>query len=219
MRRSPNFGERRNCVSPDMVVLHYTAMGSAKEAIERLCDPEFEVSAHYLIASDGQITQMVDDDKRAWHAGAGQWGDVKDVNSHSIGIELDNTGQTPFAAQQMDALEDLLSGILERHTIDPKRVIGHSDMAPARKIDPGARFDWARLARQGLSIAPKAAAPCAPNKELFTQCLTVFGYQAETDFEPLLSAFRDRFRPRACGPLDESDMALAQDLAARFPYS
>jgi N-acetylmuramoyl-L-alanine amidase len=216
-RRSPNFGERRGEARVDMVVVHYTAMTCAEDALERLCDPQFEVSAHYLIAQNGEVFQMVDESKRAWHAGAGQWGHITDVNSHSIGIELDNTGASPFCAPQMNALELLLAGILDRYDIPPERVIGHSDMAPSRKIDPGARFDWQRLARQGLSvwpkITPKLTPPSAPSQAQFTAVLGAFGYPASAEFTSLLSAFRDRFRPHHTGPLDEVDMALAQGLA------
>ena len=120
---------------------------------ERLCDPEAEVSAHYVIAQDGALTQLVDEADRAWHAGAGQWGWVTDVNSHSIGIELDNSGRDmPFPEGQMRCLERLLVSILDRHKIPAERVIGHSDMAPGRKQDPGPCFDWKRLAEKGLSV-------------------------------------------------------------------
>lgn len=201
---------------PDMVVLHYTAMGTAEEALVRLCDPEIEVSAHYLISEQGAVTQMVAEEMRAWHAGAGQWGAVSDVNSRSIGIELANTGLTPFAAAQMEALEALLRDILMRWSISPERVIGHSDMAPDRKIDPGVRFDWKRLALSGLAIFPEAKAPLAVDEAGFVQDLRAFGY-ADFPVETLLTAFRARFRPGHEGPLDGADMALARDLAMRFP--
>jgi N-acetylmuramoyl-L-alanine amidase len=215
---SPNFGVRKGGAVPDLVVIHYTAMRSADEALARLCDPAFEVSAHYLIDCRGKIVRMVDESDRAWHAGAGQWGDVVDVNSRSIGIELANSGSGPFAAAQMDALEDLLRDIIKRRTIAPERVIGHSDMAPSRKIDPGPRFDWRRLALQGLSIWPKSKQGVSPNPQAFVQALATFGYSVETcTFASALSAFRDRFRPRHSGPLDNVDMAMAIDIAARFP--
>jgi len=157
-RPSPNFTERRGVDRPDMVVLHYTGMGSAEAAIERLCDPGPEVSAHYLIAEDGAVTRMVAEEMRAWHAGASRWGGIRDVNSHSIGIELANPGHhlgyPPFPEPQMAALEDLLTGILNRWNIAPERVVGHEHVAPGRKIDPGEKFDWRRLARQGLAAWP-----------------------------------------------------------------
>ncbi len=213
---SPNFGERRDGARPDLVVIHYTAMATAEAALERLCSSEHEVSAHYLICEQGQVFRLVEEDMRAWHAGAGQWGDVTDVNSRSIGIELANTGLAPFAAAQMDALERLLADILARHAIPPERVIGHSDMAPLRKIDPGPRFDWKRLALQGLSVFPTDIEAIEPNEVRFVQDLQAFGYP-ETPLEALLPAFRSRFRPHHHAPLDGCDMALARDLATRFP--
>ena len=156
---SPNFTERRGGVTaPDMVVLHYTGMESAEAGLARLCDPEPEVSAHYLIAEDGRIWRLVAEEMRAWHAGVSSWGAVTDVNSHSIGIELANPGHElgypPFTEPQMTALECLLSKILHRWEIAPERVVGHEHVAPGRKIDPGEKFDWQRLARQGLAGWP-----------------------------------------------------------------
>ena len=213
---SPNFGARRGGVLPDLIVIHYTAMATAQAALERLCDPVAEVSAHYLIDSDGTQFQLVDEAMRAWHAGAGAWGDVRDVNSRSIGIELANDGRTPFSEPQMAALERLLAGIMARWSIGPERVIGHSDMAPERKFDPGARFDWRRLARAGLSVWPGKAGVGD-----FIADAVAFGYQ-RPDMEggaedALLNAVRLRFRPWANGPLDDEDRAIVHDLARRFP--
>ncbi|WP_386683326.1 N-acetylmuramoyl-L-alanine amidase [Loktanella sp. R86503] len=199
-----------------MVVIHYTAMTSAAAACDTLCNPDTEVSAHYLIEEGGTVHRLVPEDMRAWHAGAGRWGAVTDVNSRSIGIELANPGNCPFAAAQMDALCDLLAGIMDRWSIRPARIIGHSDMAPGRKIDPGARFDWQRLARLGLSIWP-APHGDAPDAAGFRPLMQRFGYTADVPDDVLLSAFRLRFRPRATGPLCAADMALIADLAHRFP--
>ncbi len=205
MHPSPNFGDRRG-KRVDLIVLHYTAMASAAEALARLCDPGPEVSAHYLIDRDGTVFHLVDEAMRAWHAGAGEWGGEGDVNSRSIGIELQNTGSEPFAEPQMAALEALLSDLLGRHALSPKAVIGHSDMAPDRKGDPGARFDWRRLALQGLTVWPVPAEPGDLQADL-----RAFGYpDAPTD--TLLTAFRLRFRPWGEGPLDDTDRALAAGL-------
>lgn len=216
---SPNQGPRRQGARPDLVVIHYTAMASAEAALERLCDPAAEVSAHYLISAQGRIWQLVPEAQRAWHAGAGRWGAVTDVNSRSIGIELDNRGDHPFAAAQMLALEGLLRGIMARWGIPPERVIGHSDMAPLRKSDPGPRFDWRRLARQGLSVWPDPAATPPPG-DFLTDAARA-GYHPPADCaDPeaaVLSALRLRFRPRASGPITASDRAIAAALAARFP--
>lgn len=211
---SPNCGERRGGALPDLIVLHYTAMATAAEARQRLCDPAHEVSAHWLIAEDGTTEQLVDEALRAWHAGAGQWGDVTDVNSRSIGIELANTGAQPFPEPQMAALERLLTGIMARWHIPPQRVIAHSDMAPARKSDPGPRFDWRRLALAGLSVWPDDAAP--QDAATFTAYARAFGYPPADD-ALLLRAFRLRFRPQATGPADATDAGMAAALAARFP--
>lgn len=207
---SPNFGERRDGLRPSLVVLHYTAMTSARASLERLCDPASEVSAHYLIDEDGSVAGMVPEDKRAWHAGAGEWGGSGDVNSRSIGIELQNDGTSPFPEPQMAALERLLEGVLERWSIPPEGVIAHSDMAPDRKADPGPRFDWRRLALSGLSVWPEDAAPGD-----FGADARAFGYPQVAE-EMLLAAFRLRFRPWARGPLDDSDRALMAGLAARW---
>ena len=153
---SPNFGPRRGAAVPDMVVLHYTGMDTAAGAVQRLCDPKSEVSAHYLIDLDGRVLRLVAEQMRAWHAGAASWGAVTDINSCSIGIEIVNPGHAlgypPFPAPQMVALEGLLADILARHAIAPERVVGHACVAPARKCDPGEKFDWRRLARRGLSV-------------------------------------------------------------------
>lgn len=190
-------------------------MASVAEARARLCDPAHEVSAHWLIAEDGGVEQLVDEALRAWHAGAGAWGAVGDVNSRSIGIELANGGAQPFPAPQMAALERVLAGIMGRWGIRPERVIGHSDMAPARKSDPGPRFDWRRLARAGLSVWPDARQD-RPDPGGFVAAARTFGYP-DVPFDILLRAVRLRFRPWGCGPLDAVDMGMMLDLSRRFP--
>ncbi|MFN3955489.1 MAG: N-acetylmuramoyl-L-alanine amidase [Pararhodobacter sp.] len=208
---SPNFGPRRDGLRPELVVLHYTEMAGPKAALERLCNPESEVSAHYLIGADGRIWHLVDETMRAWHAGAGRWRGHGDVNSRSIGIELDNDGASPFAAAQMRALEHLLPAIMTRWNIPRDGVIAHSDMAPERKVDPGARFDWLRLARQGLSIWP---APGGDEQAPLGATLDAIGYPPAAP-DRRLAAFRLRFRPGAQGPEDATDRALADALAQR----
>ena len=154
-------------------------MADCDAALHVLCSPEREVSAHHLIRRDGEVIALVDEPMRAWHAGAGAWGAVTDVNSRSIGIELANTGAHPYPAPQMAVLEDLLAGLMRRWRIAPERVIGHSDMAPARKFDPGPRFDWRGLACQGLSVWPHAgiAGPASP--EAFLRDAATFGYRLQ----------------------------------------
>lgn len=213
---SPNCGPRRGGVRPDMVVLHYTAMEATPAARDWLCSPEAQVSAHYLISRRGGLIQMVGEDRRAWHAGAGRWGAVSDVNSRSIGIEITNTGAEPFPEPQIACLEALLPRVMARWQIAPERVIGHSDMAPGRKQDPGRRFDWRRLARRGLAIWPAPAAEPPPLAR-FRALAVRAGYTADVADETLLDAIRARFRPWATGPLCRADMALIAGLAARFP--
>ncbi|MCZ0960762.1 N-acetylmuramoyl-L-alanine amidase [Paracoccus benzoatiresistens] len=204
---SPNHGDRRG-QRPELVVLHYTGMADTAEARARLCDPAAEVSAHWLVHEDGRAEALVPEDRRAWHAGAGSWQDRDDVNSRSIGIEIANPGDRPFPARQMDALVMVLRDIMARWRIGPDAVIGHSDMAPGRKIDPGPRFDWQRLACEGLALAGGMGAD-AP----LEASLTRIGYPA-TDPATRLAAFRLRFRPWADGPETEADRRTAAFVAA-----
>jgi N-acetylmuramoyl-L-alanine amidase len=182
-------------------------MATAEAALARLCDPAAEVSAHWLIGEGGEVFALVPEELRAWHAGAGSWGGAGDVNSRSIGIELQNDGRSPFPERQMAALERLLRGVMDRWGIAPRGVIAHSDMAPDRKADPGPRFDWRRLARAGLAVWPEPAPPGD-----FAADLGAFGYP-EVAEDLLLAAFRLRFRPWALGPVDAADRALAAGLA------
>lgn len=205
---SPNCGPRRNGLVPELVVIHYTAMHSADAALDRLCNPKYEVSAHYLIAEDGTVTQLVPEHLRAWHAGAGHWMGRDDINSRSIGIELDNDGQRPFAEAQMRSLMTLLRGILDRWSIPAQGVIGHSDMAPERKFDPGPHFDWPRLEAAGLA-APRGSGcgPSDPDPETFRATARAAGYTADVSDDALLNAVRLRYRPKATGPLTAEDYA------------
>lgn len=153
---SPNFNERIGYDAPVMIVIHYTGMESAKAALERLCDPAAEVSAHYVIDEDGTTYQLVDEDKRAWHAGVSEWsinGKIEtDINSASIGIELVNPGHEfgyrPFPHEQMAALAALCKNIMSRQPVTI--VLGHEDVAPGRKQDPGELFDWFWLDSHGI---------------------------------------------------------------------
>ncbi|MCV6591771.1 MAG: N-acetylmuramoyl-L-alanine amidase [Silicimonas sp.] len=211
-RPSPNFGPRRDGLGVSLIVLHYTAMESCEAAATRLCAPEAEVSAHYLIGRDGALIRLVDEENRAWHAGAGSWGGFDDINSRSIGIELDNDGQGPFDEALMTTLEALLAELLDRHALPPKAVIAHADMAPGRKRDPGRFFDWQRLARAGLSVWPEPALGGG-----FMNDAKRFGYPVDAGEGAVLEAFRQRFRPDATGPLSAADAAMMAGLARRFP--
>jgi N-acetylmuramoyl-L-alanine amidase len=195
---SPNFDARALPVS--MVVLHYTGMIDGASAIARLADPEAKVSAHYVVAEDGQVVRMVDEAHRAWHAGRSWWRGTSDINSASIGIEIVNPGHEfgyrPFPEAQIDAVIQLLAGVMERHSITRGNVVGHSDVAPARKEDPGELFPWYRLARLRLAL-PR------PTKNLmdphwsdagFLLALERFGYDV-ADGVAAIRAFQRRFRP------------------------
>jgi len=160
---SPNHGPRPDGVPVDMLVLHYTGMRSGPEAIDRLRDPAAQVSSHYVVEEDGTVFRLVPEDRRAWHAGVSCWRGQRDVNSRSIGIEIVNPGHEfgyrPFPEAQMAAVVDLCRDVLSRHPIPPGNVVGHSDVAPARKDDPGELFDWPRLAAAGVGLWPGDGTP------------------------------------------------------------
>lgn len=195
---SPNWDERALPIT--MVVLHYTGMPTAEEALARLCDPEAKVSAHYFIDEAGTVTRLVPEDKRAWHAGRSYWRGVTDINSASIGIELANPGHEwgyrPFPEAQMEALLPLLADIIDRHRIPRANVVGHSDIAPARKDDPGELFDWERLARLRLALpVPKPKIWLVyDNPGAFYLALERFGYDI-ADGRAAVRAFQRRWRP------------------------
>lgn len=213
---SPNWNERKLPVS--MVVLHYTGMQSADEALARLCDPAAEVSAHYMIDEDGTVIRLVDEDKRAWHAGRSYWRGITDINSASIGIELVNPGHEfgyrPFSDAQMESLVPLLADIVRRHAISPANVIGHSDVAPARKTDPGELFDWDMLARYRLALArPRPRMRLIyDNDGAFFLALERLGYDI-SDGPAAIRAFERRWRPhRITGEIDGQIGALLFEL-------
>ena len=216
-RLSPNVNARRGGAHPDILLLHFTNMETAEAAVDRLCDPDVSppVSCHYVIAEDGRLWQLVPEEMRAWHAGIGVWGAVDEVNSRSIGIELANKGNHPFPEPQMRVLEALMQGIMARWAIPPERVIGHSDMAPDRKDDPGPRFDWRRLAHRGLTIWPQPGAE-APLRD-FRKLAELVGYGRAFSDTEVLKAVRLRYRPWAHGALCAADMTVLADIAARFP--
>ncbi|MEC7488704.1 MAG: N-acetylmuramoyl-L-alanine amidase [Pseudomonadota bacterium] len=182
----------------DLVILHYTGMHTAVAALDRLCNPQTSVSAHYLIAEDGTVFRLVKEAKRAWHAGAGHWCGATNINDRSIGIEMVNPGHEigyrAFPEVQMVALERLLKNILSRHPISPARVVGHSDVAPTRKQDPGEFFNWQRLAAAGLAIWPERLDEAAPFADL-PHLLTAIGYDPLAPLRDVITAFQRRFVP------------------------
>lgn len=195
---SPNFDARTLPVT--MIVLHYTGMQDAESAIARLRDPEAKVSAHYVVDEDGGVLRLVDEAQRAWHAGRSHWREIDDVNSASVGIEIVNPGHEwgyrPFPQAQIDAVIPLVADIKERHRITRGNVVGHSDVAPARKRDPGELFPWASLARLRLALPRPTRNLLDPQwtEAGFLLALERFGYDV-TDRMAAIMAFQRRFRP------------------------
>lgn len=217
---SPNFDDRRFPV--DMLVLHYTGMQTGEAALERLCDPEASVSSHYLVHEDGQVFALVDEDKRAWHAGVSRWQGDEDINSRSIGIEIVNGGHDwpledgrlpPYPAEQVEAVIDLCRAIIQRWDIPQTRIVGHSDIAPVRKRDPGEHFPWARLAQAGVGVWPLAL----PTSDIsIKRALEMIGYDIE-DLPAAIAAFQRRWRPaRVDGRDDPETRSIAQAVAQSY---
>ena len=205
-KSSPNFGERRLAVNPSIIVIHYTGMNTAKEALDRLCDHESGVSAHYFIEEDGNVLQLVEDDKRAWHAGDSYWNGENDINSHSIGIELVNPGHefgySEFKEPQVASLIELCNSQIKKWGISNKNIIGHSDIAPSRKQDPGELFPWKQLAENGVGIWPepnasshKQAANIIGNIHSQQELLVRYGYNPDEKFTDILRAYHMHFCP------------------------
>lgn len=206
-RGSPNHDARR----AQLVVLHQTEMDSAEAALLtlRTRNESGRVSAHYLVGDDGRLYQLVDESARAWHAGAARWAGIADLNSASIGIELDNDGQSPFTEAQIDALLRLLADVTTRLAIPPHMVVGHADIAPARKRDPGVLFPWQRLAEAGFGLWPREVRATPPPGFDPWAALRLIGYDLR-DRQAAVRAFHRRFRGR------ESDDWLPGDAEILF---
>ncbi|MGM4907034.1 N-acetylmuramoyl-L-alanine amidase [Tardiphaga sp. 866_E4_N2_1] len=235
---SPNFGERNKGLVPDMIVLHYTGMPDPEGAIARLCSAGTDVSAHYIVLEDGRIVQTVPEAKRAWHAGVGFWAGEEDINSCSIGIEIINRGHDwgypDFPSRQIAAVTALCRGIMLRHDLQPHRVLGHSDVSPSRKKDPGEKFPWHSLANSGVGhwVMP---APIVRGETMklgtagddvlaLQHALARYGYGIETDGQynaptmEVVTAFQRHFRPeRVDGLVDHSTLTTLQALLASLP--
>lgn len=211
-RPSLNFGERR----PGVVILHHTTNDDAETALRTLTHPLTEVSAHYLIGRDGRIFYLVDEAKRAWHAGDSYWGGIRDLNSVSIGIELDNNGREPFPDVQVDALIALLDDIVTRWKIPRSNILGHGDVAPGRKVDPSALFPWGRLAQAGLGLwCDPPLAPVASEID-DALLLAALGYDT-TRLDAAVAAFRRHWAPTAkqAPALTDAQRALIQCLIGK----
>ena len=240
---SPNHGERRRPARPDCVILHYTGMATGAEALALLRNPASEVSCHYLVWEDGRIDQLVAEDRRAWHAGRSLWKGESDLNSASIGIEIVNVGHRgppgddappPYPAQQIARLVALLGDIAGRHRIAPERILAHSDIAPARKRDPGETFPWEALwrARVGHWTAPTPLAEGprhrrgqeGPPVRALQTLLALYGYGVDLtgvydrQTELVVAAFQRHFRPaRVDGEADSSTVATLRALLDALP--
>jgi len=235
---SPNFGERNNGVAPDMILLHYTGMPDVEGAIAQLCTPGTDVSAHYIVLEDGRIVQSVPEAKRAWHAGVSSWAGEEDINSCSIGVEIINRGHDwgypDFPSRQIAAVIALCRGIILRRKIAPHRVLAHSDVAPARKKDPGEKFPWHLLANSGVGhwVQP---APIVRGETLklgsisnevagLQAALAKYGYSIPTSGKfdgptmEVVAAFQRHFRPaRVDGIADLSTISTLHALLASLP--
>jgi N-acetylmuramoyl-L-alanine amidase len=236
-RPSPNHGERQGG-PPDMLLLHYTGMPDDNQALAWLCDPASQVSAHYFVHADGRVLALVAEERRAWHAGASSWAGDTDVNSRSIGIEIANAGHPgglpDFPAAQIEALAALCRDILGRHPIKPHRVLGHSDVAPGRKLDPGERFPWPFLAASGIGHFVEPAkigggrffqrGDCGQPVEALQAMLALYGYGIDITgsfdqrTEAVIAAFQRHFRPALVdGIADRSTIETLHDLLAALP--
>ena len=213
---SPNFGERR----PNIVVVHHTGSSTVESALKTLLDPARRVSAHYLIGREGELLQLVDERHRAWHAGASSWGGITDVNSTSIGIELVNNGDEPFPGPQIASLIALLKDVTARHHIPPHNVVGHADVAPARKTDPNAYFPWRLLAANGFGLWCDEPLPPSPPGFDPALGLKAIGYDV-SQLDGALGAFRLHYATANDTPeaaeRERATIACLQQKAARVP--
>jgi N-acetylmuramoyl-L-alanine amidase len=222
-RASPNHMAREDPPRIDMLVLHYTGMQSAAAALDRLCDPHARVSAHYVVEEDGTIWRLVPESRRAFHAGQSCWSGERDLNRVSIGVEIVNPGHEwgyrAFPEPQMRAVGELCRDILARHPIPAHRVVGHSDIAPDRKIDPGELFDWPRLAHAGIGLWPPpmhAGPPRPVDRDRALADLAAIGYCLAAE-HPAVAAFQRRFRPISIdGVIDPETAARLAEVRASF---
>ncbi len=231
---SPNFGERKDGRAIDMLLLHYTGMDDDMQALSWLCNAQSEVSSHYYVHRNGDIIQLVDESNRAWHAGLSFWKGETDINSCSIGIEIANAGSEEFSAEQMASVLMLCRDIIERHNIPAHRVLGHSDVSPGRKIDPGVMFPWPVLASRGVGhwVEPE---PISGGRffqkgdegqpvQALQSMLAIYGYKIDVtgvfgdQTEIAVTAFQRHFRPQKVdGVADGSTITTLYKLSSSLP--
>lgn len=205
-RPSPNHNTRTCPI--DMIVLHYTGNGTLEQVLNKLADPASKVSAHYVVDKDGTVYEMVNPDRRAWHAGVSNWQGKRDINSRSIGIEIINNGRDPYPLRQLDIVAALCRHFIEKHDIPLYNVVGHSDIAPGRKDDPGPLFLWNRLARYKVALMPDATlgdrfrtSKLFGNTRVLREMLTSAGYGDDFSPDPnpslqdIVKAFQSRYQP------------------------
>lgn len=237
---SPNHGERKDGMRPDMIILHYTGMPDEGEALQWLCNPVSQVSAHYFVFEDGRVLQLVPEARRAWHAGVSFWDGETDINSRSIGIEIANPGHPgdlpPFPDVQIESVIALTKDIMSRWRMPPHRILGHSDVAPGRKLDPGEAFPWERLHREGIGhwVPPASIrdgrffsrGDRGMPVEALQAMLAMYGYGVkitgvfDEDTEKVIAAFQRHFRPeRVDGVADASTITTLRDLIAKRPQN
>ena len=220
---SPNFNNRAPDTTIQYIILHYTGMPTAAEALTRMTTPSSEVSAHYLVDEDGTLIQMVEESKRAWHAGKSCWKENRDMNSSSIGIEIVNPGHEfgyrLFPEIQINAVKELVHDIMLRHSLPPSCLLAHSDIAPTRKTDPGELFPWQDFAHDGMGLWPalQEQDKAEGQKDEAAILLRKIGYDApdsEVELEAALTAFQRHYRPTEIdGRVDVETLALLRALA------
>jgi len=239
VQASPNHGERAGGRKPDMILLHYTGMGSPEAALDWLCREESQVSSHYFVHENGEVVQLVPEDRRAWHAGKSTWHGKSDINSLSIGIEIANAGHPgglpDYPERQIAAVIELCRDCGQRWSITPERVLGHSDVAPVRKVDPGEKFPWAELHRAGVGhwVQPTAISggrffqqgDRGQPVEALQSMLSLYGYGTEItgEFSQKMAgeveAFQRHFRPeRIDGIADFSTIDTLHRLLSALPH-
>jgi N-acetylmuramoyl-L-alanine amidase len=216
---SPNFSSRPAGSDIDTIVIHFTEMDNDVSALERLCNIETQVSAHYLINKNGQVFSLVPEYLRAWHAGTSHWKGRAKLNDFSIGIELDNNGHEEFSALLMNSLIELCHELIKTHPINPFYILGHSDIAPGRKADPGRYFNWKMLAKNGISIYPADLQKAViPDIKIIQAHLLEYGYKIEVtgvmDQSTLavMKAFNEHFNQECLKPWDEHSQAMLNSL-------
>jgi N-acetylmuramoyl-L-alanine amidase len=215
-KNSPNYDARPEGTEIDTLVLHYTGMETGEAALQRLCDSTSKVSAHYFIHENGNVINLVDEGNRAWHAGVAFWRGETDINARSIGIELVNPGHAfgyrEFPEAQLTALGDLSLDILSRPSIPARNVVGHSDIAPTRKQDPGERFPWQRLASKKIGLWPRRLGSISSSADHAAALFSLYGYDVE-NFPLAIGAFQRHFRPtRVDGVADGETLGLLRGL-------